>query len=317
MSDLTLLGRLAPQIAAPSLIEAGSHLSHFQERLVFAQSSRAVPEPRLVPMLAALLDPSEPQTRWFAEEALMRIDTDEAASVLWPHLNEQTALARKLELVSFLGRHGFRNTRSMAIEHLSQVQLRDAAVEALVNVADASMVAELRKHWQVSNDTQWSAAAIQALARLGQADIAPRLLEIASTPGDPLAPSALLGLGDLGLPEAVPVIRQALGSRSETVVIAACRASARILAKPGINDPAIRTRLTELLVDADAATEVREAALSALTRLGDPSLAETLVKVARDANLEGTPLLNRVESILLKKPLNHSNLGQMLLKEYF
>ncbi len=178
--------------------------------------------------------------------------------------------------------------------------LREGAVEALASVNDARAVAELRKIWATSNDLAWNAAAIRALARLGQADIAPKLLEIARTPGDPLASSALLGLGDLGTPEALPIVREALKSRSDELVMAASRASTKLLARPGLDDPAIRDRLAGLLVDADAGVNVRQAALEALAGLKDPRLAEALAKVARDANLEGSPLLARVEAELSK-----------------
>ena len=66
-------------------------------------------------------------------------------------------------------------------------------------IGEPKAIPELRRIWQTSNDLAWNAAAIRALARLGQADIVPRLLVLARTPGEPLAPSALVGLGDLGL----------------------------------------------------------------------------------------------------------------------
>jgi HEAT repeat protein len=198
-------------------------------------------------------------------------------------------------LIAFLGRHGFRDGYSQAIEHLSQINLRDQAVEALGAVADPRAVPELRRIWQTSNDLAWNAAVIRALARLGQADITPKLLELARVPGDPLAPSALVGLGYLASPEALPIVQEAIGSRSEERVIAATQAAAKLLARPELKSELIRDGLAALLTDADASPGVRAAALQALVSLNDPRLPAALSTVARDANLEGTPLLIDVE----------------------
>ena len=42
-----------------------------------------------------------------------------------------------------------------------------------------------------------------------------------------------MGLGDLGSAEALPIVNEALCSRSDELVIAACRAAAKLLARPG------------------------------------------------------------------------------------
>jgi HEAT repeat protein len=312
--EIALLGTLPADLAAPGLLQVGSQTLNFVERLAFAQACASAPDARLVPALATMLDPSQYQVRAFAEDALIKIDTDEAASTLWPHLQEQINMSKKLELIAFLGRHGFRDGGSQAIEHLSQVTLRDGAVEALASLGDVRVVPELRKIWATSNDLAWNAAAIRALARLGQADIAPKLLAIARTPGDPLAASALIGLGDLGSAEAVPIVRQSLNSRSDDLVIAASKAAVKLLARPRIDDPAIRDRLASLLVDADASVLVRDAALDALIQLKDPRLAGALATVARDASLEATPLLARIEAELTKRPgqAQHRPAGEAL-----
>ena len=56
-----------------------------------AAACAKVADPRLVPSLAGLLDPRYNDVRWHATEALRKIDTDEAASVLWPHLAQEAA----------------------------------------------------------------------------------------------------------------------------------------------------------------------------------------------------------------------------------
>jgi HEAT repeat protein len=299
--EIHLLATLPAQLATPELLKAWVRPLSTQEALAFAYACAVVADPRMVSAVSTLLDPRQMQIRYYAVEALRRIDSDEAASALWPHLDEEADLARKLELIAFLGRHGFRDGYSQAIENLSQVNLRDQAVEALGAVADPRAVPELRRIWQTSNDLAWNAAVIRALARLGQADITPRLLELARVPGDPLAPSALVGLGYLGSPEALPIVQEAIGSRSEALVIAATEAAASLLARPELKSEPVRDRLAALLADADASPSVRTAALEALRALNDPRLVKTLSSVARDANLEGTPLLSEVERELAKQ----------------
>ena len=299
--ELSLLAALPAPLSTPELLKAWGQPLNNVESLAFAYACAAVADPRLVSAVATLLDPGQPQIRFFAVEALRRIDSDESASALWPHLDEEADLSRKLQLVAFLGRHGFRDGYAQAIEHLSQINLRDQAVEALGAIADPRAVPELRRIWQTSNDLSWNAAAIRALARLGQADITPKLLELARVPGDPLAPSALVGLGYLGSPEALPIVQQAIGSRSEELVIAATQAAAKLLARPELKSDPVRDRLAALLADADASLAVRDAALDALLALDDPRLVPTLSAVARDANLEAMPLLTRVESELARR----------------
>ena len=202
--EIELLGRLPQRIAAPELLKAWNRQLVPQESLAFATHCARMADSRFIPAVSTLLDPRQWQVRAYAVEALTKIDTDEAASALWPHLDEEPDLSRKLKLIAFLGRHGFREGYAQALEHLSQVNLREEAVEAIAAIAEPKAIPELRRIWQTSNDLAWNAAAIRALARLGQADIAPSLLEISRRPGEPLAPSALIGLGDLGSSEAPP-----------------------------------------------------------------------------------------------------------------
>ena len=296
--EIGLLGELPPAIAAPALSKAWTGSLNVQERFAFARACVRVADVRLVPAVSTLLDPQQYQTRAYAMEALRRIDTDEAASALWPHLDEEADVSSKLRLIAFLGRHGFREGYAQALEHLSQAALREEAVAAIAAIGEPKAIPELRRIWQTSNDLAWNAAAIRTLARLGQQDIAPKLLEIARTPGDPLADSALIGLGDMGSAEALPIVREALRSRADAIVIAAARAAAKLLARPGLKDDGIRDRLAALLADSDASPSVRHYALRALAALDDSRRDVTLALVARDANLENTPLLAEVERAL-------------------
>jgi HEAT repeat protein len=299
--EIRSLGELPREIAPLPLLNAWKLPLDVSERLAFAAACAKVFDARLVPAVSTLLDPRQPQIRLYAVEALRRIDTDEAASALWPHLDEETDLARKLRLIAFLGRHGFRDGYAQALEHLSQAALREEATAAIAAIGEPKVIPELQRIWQTSNDPAWNAAAIRTLARLGQQEIAPKLLEIARTPADPLAPSALIGLGDLGSAAALPIVRDALRSRRDELVIAAARAAAKLLAGPELKDDTIRERLAALLADADASHAVRHAALSALTVLNDFRLGPTLALVVREASLEGTPFVNEVESALKKR----------------
>ena len=113
-------------------------------------------------------------------------------------------------------------------------------------------------------------------------------------PGDPLAPSALVGLGYLGSPEALPIVQEAIASRSEALVIAATAGGrqaagstrAQVRSRSATGSPHSWPMPTH-------PPRVRHAALEALVALNDPRLVPTLSAVARDANLEGTPLLIR------------------------
>jgi HEAT repeat protein len=305
-AEIALIGELPRDVAAPALFEAFSRAENQGERLAFAMACVKVADPRLVPALGELLDLRYPDVRWQAGEALRRIDTDEAASVLWPHLGEEGDLLRKLQLAGFLGRHGFRGGYPYAIEHMSAPQLQDAAVEALAAIREPKAIPELRKIWESSNDLGWNAAAIRALGRLGQADIAPRLLELAGDRRNPLAAPALIALGDLGVAKALPLVRDGLESRSDEVVVAATRAASRLLAGPGARSDDVRDRLAALVADPDASPVVRGAALESLASLNDPRLGTALVTAARDGALEGSDLMRRIEELLAvrKEKLN-------------
>jgi HEAT repeat protein len=300
-SEITLIGELKPDIAGPALLEAFSRAESHDERLAFATACVKVADPRLVPMLGGLLDPRYQDIRWHASEALRLIDTDEAASVLWPHLAQESDLLRKLQIAAFLGRHGFRGGYPYAIEHMSAPQLQDAAVEALAAIREPKAVPEIRKIWESSNDLGWNAAAIRALGRLDQADIGPRLLELARDRRNPLAAPALIALSDLGVATALPIVLDGLGSRNDEVVIASVRAARKLLAVPEIRSDEVRNRLATLLADSDASQVVRAAALESLVSLNDPRLGPALAAAVRDGALENSELMRRVEELVAKR----------------
>ncbi len=177
--EIGLLGELPAPVATPALLDAARRALDFPERLALATACERVADPKLVPVLASLIDPTNLQVRWMALDALQKINTPEAARAAWPHLGEEADLSRRLRLAGFVGRFGYRGGYPFAIEHLSDPALREVAVEALAAIREPKAIPELHAIWQRSNDLTWNGAAIQALGRLGQADIAPRLLKLA------------------------------------------------------------------------------------------------------------------------------------------
>lgn|GEM_PF-1649615 len=303
-TEINLLAELPAVMAAPALLKAWDRSLNAAERLAFARACLRAPDARLVPALSRLLNPREWNVRLLAIGALRKINTDEAASVLRMHLDEEIDPSHKLRLIAFLARHNIHDGDVAALEALADANLREEAINAVVAVGGPKVVAELQRIWQTSNDPISNAAAFRALARLGQQDIAPRLLEIAKTAGDPLAPPALLALADLGTAEALPIVANALNSRRDAVVLNAARAATILLRKPALKGDNVRDRLASLLADADASLEVRGAALNALESLDDPRLLASLNAAARDVNLEGTPLLAKIEAALETRPEN-------------
>jgi HEAT repeat protein len=175
-TETNVLGDLPAPDAAPALVEISRlHLDE-TESYAFASASLKLADPRLVQPLAGMLDPSRQNVRRAAVEALIRINTDDAAKALQSHLREEMDLSRKLELAEFLGRHGIRDGYPYAIEHMSEPSLREQAISALASIRDPRAVGELRKILETSNDVDWKSAAIRSLGRLGAVEFAPQNL---------------------------------------------------------------------------------------------------------------------------------------------
>jgi HEAT repeat protein len=298
VSEIALLGDLKAEIAAPALLEAANRIEAHSERLAFATACAKVADPSLVPALGPMLDPLYSDVRYYATEALRKIDTDEAASMVWPSLSQETDLVRKLQLAEFLGRHGFRGGYPYAIEHMSAPMLQHVAIDALASIREPKAIPELRKILETSNDVGWNSAAIRALGRLGQNDLAPRMLELAGDRKNPLATPAMIALCDLGEAKALPIVLDALASRNDNVVDDAIQASQKLLAAPNVQGDAVRDRLAALLADSDTSQVVRSTAFNALLALKDPRLGPALATAVRDAGLEHSDLLLRIEQTL-------------------
>jgi HEAT repeat protein len=305
VTEMSLLGDLPPTNATPALIELSTLSLDRTERYAFVSACRKLAEKgadgKLVAPLATMLDPNEPEVRWGAAEALIKIDTDDAAKALRPHLREEMDLLRKLEIAEFLGRRRIRDGYPYAIEHMSEPYLRERAISALAAIREPGAVGELRKILETSSDVRWNSAAVRGLGRLGAADLAPQFLEIARNSRSPLAPSALIALGDLHEVRAIAIVRAGLGSRNTDMLAASARAAGNLVALPGKKADDVGDQLALLLGDPGAPQEARAAALDSLVALNDPRLDDALTQAVRDAGLEESDLLNHIEKLLRER----------------
>jgi len=293
--EIQSLGELSTPTTVPRLVEVFKLPLDWIELMSFASACEKVPDPRLVPLLTNLLDPDEPQLRSQGIEALEKIDTDSAAQAVQPHLLEEPSLLRKLELAEFLGRHGIRDGYPFAIEHMSEPSLREQAVSALAAIREPRAAEELRRILQTSHDFAWNSAAVLALGRLGEKNLAPQFFDMIQDLKNPMAPAALVALGDLKERKAMDKALEGLGSRNPEVVAASARAAGKLLALSEADGQPARSQLAALLADRDGALEARTEALKALVALSDPGLDNALSTAVRDGHLEDSGLIKQIE----------------------
>jgi hypothetical protein len=300
-AEIGQLAELPKATAAPALLEVVRMDLGPSEKVAFAGAAFRVADARLVPALSGMLSPRRPELRWAAFEALRKIDTADAAQAVRPHLKEEANLHRKLQLAAFLGRHGIRDGYPYAMEHLSEPGLVEQAVAALAAIRDPRSAGVLRDILKTSNDKTWNSVAIRAVGALGEQEFAGRFLEIAQDLKNPLAPAALIALGDLGEVKALPKVREGLASRNQHIVYVSTRAAGKLLAVPGVKADELRDQLAALLADGDADSGLRRLALETLVAAKDPRLDKTLLVVVRDAGLEGSGLMGRAEQLLRER----------------
>ena len=306
---LGVFDQLPPEIEVPLLLETAKLPLNRSEKAEFAQVCRKLcvddrrPDARLAAPLAGMLAPTEP-ARNAAMDALIAIDNEEAARALREHLKDEADLYRKLRIAEMLGRHGIADGFPYAMEHLSEGGLLEQAVKTLAAIEGSRKEArdELKHILETSNDAAWNAAAIRALGALGATEMAAKFLEVASDFRNPLAEPALMALGDLGEPKTVERIKQGLASRNDRIVTAAVRATGKLVAaRPELKSADLRNNLASLLADSEADYEVRNAALDTLLAFKDEHLNEILVKIVREAHLENSGLMGRVETLLRER----------------
>jgi HEAT repeat protein len=304
VGELRAVATLPPDIAVPLLVRLAALPLNAAENLAFAQAAFTIcekkPDERLVAPLSKLLSPEE-SARESAAEALLRIGTAAAAEALKPRLAQEQNLHRKLRIAELLGKHGIRDGYAYAIEHVSDPSLTEVAVAALAAIKDPRTADEMKRILETSNDAGWNRAAIRVLGALGAKELAPKFSGYVSSWKNPQATAALLALADLGEPQALPRISEALTARGDEIMIAGTRAASRLLAQPGINGDAVRDQLAALLDDSTASEAVRSAALDALEALKDPRLDRGLALADADATLEGTNLLGRIERLMIER----------------
>jgi hypothetical protein len=304
VSDLRAAATLPPDTAVPLLVRLAALPLNAAENLAFAQSAFTIcekkPDERLVAPLSKLLSPEEP-ARESAAEALLRIGTAAAAEALKPRLAQEQNLHRKLRIAELLGKHGARDGYAYAIEHVSDPSLTEVAIAALAAIKDPRTADEMKRILETSNEAAWNRAAIRVLGALGAKELAPKFSGYVSSWKNPQAIAALLALADLGQPQMLPRISEALAARGDEIMIAGTRAASRLLAQPEINGDAVRDQLAALLNDSTASEAVRTAALDALEALKDPRLDRALALADADATLETTHLLGRVERLMIER----------------
>jgi HEAT repeat protein len=310
-NEIAVLGETPPAEAAPVLLEISKLTLDEAERNALAEACFRVADScaateadchraagELVPPLSAMLDHGDSDTWHEAAEALIKIDTDDAARALQPHLREERDLQEKLKMAEFLGRHGIRDGYPYAIEHMAEPELLEQAIAALAAIRDPRALPDLRKILETSNDLEWNTAAVRALGRLDAKEFAAQLLQKARDAKNPLAPSALIALGDMRDPRALDLVRAALASRNEEMLAAGARAAGNLAALPDAKADGIRDQLASLLAEPGAPQEARAAALDSLLALNDSRLDGALAQAAHDAGLEGSDLLYKIEKSL-------------------
>ncbi len=213
--EIQLSAKLPTALAAPLLLDAVKLDLSDSEQGAFARAAALVADPRLTTALAAMLSPRRNDLRWITFEALRKIDTEEAAKAMLAHLKEEQDIYRKLMIAEFLGRHGMRDGYPYAMEHLSEPGLVELAVKALAAIRDPRSAPVLREILKTSNDTTWNSVAIRALGALGEKEMTAQFLEIVQDLKNPLAPAALIALGDLAEVKALPKVREGIASRND------------------------------------------------------------------------------------------------------
>jgi HEAT repeat protein len=301
VTEIDLLGNLPSAEATAALVDVAKLSLNHDERRAFVSACNKVASAPLVAPLATMLVPAQQDIWWSAVDALIKIDSDGAAKALQPHLVQETNLQRKIQIAEFLGRHGIRDGYPYAIEHMSEPYLREEAISALAAIREPRALGELRKVLETSNDVAWNSAAVRALGALGASDLAPRFLEMAQDTANPLGPSALVALGDLHEAKAMEIARAGFASRNPERLAASAVAAGKLLALPGVSADDVRDRLAAVLGDRGASQPARLAALNSLLALNDRRLDGALALAVRDAALESSELLNRIEEQLCKR----------------
>src|SRR6202162_5936409 len=90
VTEIDLLGSLPSIEATPALVDVAKLPLNHDERMAFVSACKKVASAPLVPALATMLVPAQQDIWWTAVDALVKVDTDDAAKALQPHLVQET-----------------------------------------------------------------------------------------------------------------------------------------------------------------------------------------------------------------------------------
>ncbi len=304
LTEITLLGQLKYVEAVPALLEAGIDEVHNDEQAL-AIAFEALRDERAVSQLVKWLQHVNFNVRWAAFGALSAIDSGEAIAAIRLRMKSEHDLRLKLRMASALGRHGIIDGYPFAIEHVADPGITQYAAEALAAIGDPRAGKQLHEILEQSNDAQWNAAALHALAVMGDASVKPRLVEILDDRRHSLLAAAITASRELGDKEMIAALVPLISSRNFTVASSSIDAI-RVLGvaendgAPATNDAMndAATELLKLLDDPYVDIRLRIAALDTLDSIEDKRLSDTVRKLADRPELENTALMQRIDQYL-------------------
>ncbi|MEM1188089.1 MAG: hypothetical protein AAGI72_06170 [Pseudomonadota bacterium] len=290
------------------------------EQLAFLRAVAINPAPKLVPMLAGLLDPAHLQVRRLAIDVLMEIDNEASALALEPQLAEENNLRYKLRIAEFLGRHGIDSGYEYAVEHMSDARYWQAALRAIAAISKPGAPKQMYAIYQSSNDLKWRKTAVRALGLLRHDPFGDELTELTANLGHPLAASALWARADLGDTKAIDLLPAAMRSRSEALMFASANAAESFFSQeldqgagPGRD---VLGLLTGLATNRENSVHVRGAALDALLAADDPQVDSVLIAMVSDRGLEDTSLIVHVQELLRERRVNVWSNGGVVINAH-
>ena len=319
-AEINALGRLRGEKSVPLLLKAANKLhTSAEDRLHIAHAFGRLGNDQAVPVLADWLREGNDQLKDAALTALEMIDSNPAAQAVRPLLDSESSLVFKLRIARLLARHGIDDGYALATEHL--VDQTAWATLVLVALDDPRAAEDLSAVLEGQPPRKWRAAALTALAAIGDKDAKQKLLEILADDRHPLAAEAAQAVGLCADPALLPPLAELVQSRNKKIAEAALlairrffsgvRESPRGLAAATLDDgrrlaPPIdvpeKTRaalfkaVSSLVSDPYVNSNVRQQAFNVARILRGKSYEKFLAELADQADLEGTDLLKSVQA---------------------
>jgi HEAT repeat protein len=331
-AEIVALGRMRSKESVPLLLAAADQLhasSANADRHYLAWALGQLRDDRAVPVLVDWLRSDDYQAKEAALTALEAIDSPAAAREARPLLKSEAYLPFKLRLARLLARHDMADGYALATEHLSDNEHTARAALVLAALDDPRTSRDLSEILEARPDRRWHAAALVGLAAIGDAAARKEMLEILADERHPLATDAATaaGLADDG--ELLAPLASLVPSRNKQLALASLAALRRFLSDirssprglvaaeddddaatdPGKGESAPRAAMlpaetraalakavASLAVDAYVDPNVRREALAVARLLGGERYTDLLSDLADQAELEGTPLLEEVQT---------------------